>query len=81
MRRIDTTDTRAKWRYACPSPKRHANWRVTDGMFECRSCGETFDELVDRKTGERVAREKIEFVGPYADSEGQFGEPTVERSD
>ena len=77
MYRIDTTNTREKWRWACPSPKRHANWRVTDGMFECRSCGETYDELVNQETGERVPREKIEFVGPDADSKGQFGKPTV----
>ncbi len=77
MFRVDTSDPQQKWRWVCPSPKRHANWRVTDGKFECRSCGCTYDELVNNETGDRVARDEIEFVGPDADSKGQFGKPTV----
>jgi ribosomal protein L37AE/L43A len=78
MRRIHTTDKREKWQFACPTPKRHRDWRVVDGLFECRSCRETFSELVDLETGERVAREEVEIVGAHADHKGQFGRPTVE---
>ena len=78
MNRIDTRDTAEKWRWACPHPKRHRDWRVTDGRFECRSCCETYRELVNLETGEHVPREHIEFVGPEADSKGAFGRPTVE---
>lgn len=77
MFRIDTTDPNQKWRWRCPAPEEHANWRVTDGMFECRSCGRTYDELRNVEIGESIPREEIEFVGPFADSEGAFGKPTV----
>jgi len=78
MPRIDTSDSDEKWRYACPSPKRHRDWRIVDGLIECRSCGETYRTLVDLETGEHVQREDIELVGPHADSKGAFGTPTVE---
>lgn len=78
MHRIDATDADAKWRWACPDPARHRDWRVVDGLFECRSCGQTYRELVNLKTGERVPREEIEVVGPHADHKGKFGRPTVE---
>lgn len=77
MPRIDTTDTLQKWRYACPSPKRHSDWRVVDGVFECRSCNKLYKCLVDKKTEEKIPREKFDFCGPDADSKGQFGRPTV----
>jgi len=77
MYRIDTTTDREKWQFACPGPDRHRDWRVTDGVFECRSCSETYTELVHLPTGDRVRREQIEFVGPHADHQGQFGQPTV----
>lgn len=78
MRRIDTSESDQKWRYGCPAPERHRDWRVVDGLFECRSCCETFGELVDLETGERIPRESVEIVGPHADHQGQFGRPTVE---
>lgn len=78
MHRIDTTTPDQKWRYACPAPARHRSWRVVDGLFECRACGETYRVLVDTKTGDRVPRESMEIVGPHADSKGAFGRPTVE---
>lgn len=77
MFRIDTTREQERWQFACPAPARHRDWRVTDGCFECRSCGETYAELIHLKSGERVAREHIEFVGPHADHQGEFGQPTV----
>lgn len=77
MHRIDTTDPTQRWRFACPDSERHRDWRVVDGLFECRSCGQTYGDLVDTKTGDRVAREAIELVGPDADQKGAFGRPTV----
>lgn len=77
MHRIDTSDPSQRWRYACPGTERHTDWRVADGVFECRSCRETYNCLIDRKTGDRVQRDEIEFVGPKADHQGAFGEPTV----
>jgi ribosomal protein L37AE/L43A len=80
MRRINTADATDRLRYACPTPMRHQgrSVRVVDGRFECRQCGEVFDEIVDTKTGERLHRSEVEFVGPQADHQGAFGEPTVE---
>jgi hypothetical protein len=77
MPRIDTHDKTKKWRYTCPSPARHHNWRVVDGLIECRSCGETYSALVDTETGERIPREDLEIVGPHADSKLAFGDPAV----
>ena len=69
MPRIDTTDPHAKWAYACPSPERHRDWRVVDGHFQCRSCQQLYDNLIDVATGDRVAREEFEFVGSQAQKE------------
>jgi len=78
MYRIETYDEKNRWRWACPHPKRHRDWRVVDGLFECRGCGETYSELVNLKSGERVPREQIEVVGPHAGHKGGMGKPTVE---
>ena len=78
MYRIVTTDPRQKWAWSCPHPDRHRNWRVTDGLFECRQCGRTYRHLFNLKEGQKVHREEIELVGPEADHQGQFGRPTVE---
>jgi len=78
MVRIDTTSVWEQRRYACPAPARHRDWRVVDGKIECRSCGELYDELIDLKTEEHIKRSDIDFVGPHADHQGQFGRPTVE---
>lgn len=75
--RIDTTTKREKWAWVCPTPHEHRDWRVVDGVFECRACGETYQRLRDKRTGEEVHREDIEVVGPDADHKGAFGEPTV----
>lgn len=77
MYRIHEHDDREKWKLACPDPKRHRNWRVADGVFECRQCGETYGYLIDLKTGEQVRREQVEIIGADADHKGKFGEPTV----
>jgi len=78
MHRIETHDKTQKWQWACPTPHRHRDWRVVDGLFECRSCGETFKELVHLPSGDRVRRENVEVVGAEADHKGAFGRPTVE---
>jgi len=78
MHRIETHDEKQRWEWACPTRFRHRDWRVVDGLFECRSCGETFKELVHLPTGERVKRENVEIVGAEADHKGAFGRPTVE---
>jgi len=78
MHRIDTTDSVEKWAWVCPTPHEHRGWRVVDGLFECRSCGETFRRLRNAKTGEHVRREEVEIIGPDADHKGAFGRPTVE---
>lgn len=63
MPRIDTTDPQQRWEYACPTRHRHRDWRVIDGHFQCRSCGETFEELIDMTTKEHVHRDEFEFIG------------------
>lgn len=65
MHRIDTTDTTARWRYKCPEC-RSTDWRVNNGSFGCRACSALLHALLDDKTGDRVPREQIEFVGPEA---------------
>ena len=77
MPTIHSTDVHKKWRYACPTPDEHHNWRVVDGYFECRQCNELFRCLRDKKTGEKIPREEFDFVGADADSKGQFGRPTI----
>lgn len=77
MHRIDTSEPREKWPWVCPTPFRHRDWRVVDGLFECRSCDETFRELKNLETGDRVRRKDVEIVGPDADHKGAFGKPTV----
>lgn len=56
-----------KWRFECPAG--HNDWRVWNGVFACNTCqkhraaGEdvdpVFEELRDRKTGERVSRDQV----------------------
>ena len=77
MYRLDATNSTDRWRFACPDTERHRDWRVVDGMFECRSCEETYDHLIDLESGESVPREDVEVVGRYADSKGLFGRPSV----
>ena len=77
MYRINTNNAREKWAWVCPTPAEHRNWRVVDGLFECRQCGTVYRSLRHLKTGAEVPREQIEIVGAEADHKGHFGEPTV----
>ena len=81
MYRIETGTPRKKWRWVCPTQYEHTNWRVVDGLFECRQCQETFNRLRNIRTGEEIPREQIEVVGPDADHKGEFGKPTVTGGD
>lgn len=78
--RVDVTDSTERWRWACPSPERHqgTSVRVVDGLFECRRCEETYEYVVDTKTGRRYHRSEIEFVGPGSKTKGAMGRPTVD---
>jgi hypothetical protein len=43
------------WRYSCPEG--HVNYRPCagpEGIYYCKTCGEHFGTLYDRKTGEPV---------------------------
>ena len=77
MYRINTTNKREKWKWVCPTPHEHRDWRVVDGLFECRSCGNVFRSLRNVQTGAEVPRDRVEVIGAEADHKGQFGEPTV----
>lgn len=54
------------YEYACPTVHKHRDVRVIDGRFQCRSCGETYDEVVHLPTDTRLRREDVEIVGPHA---------------
>lgn len=41
---------RDKHRFRCPTPYRHADWRVWDGKFSCQSCRRLRDNGVDVET-------------------------------
>lgn len=70
--RIETWNETERYKWACPTPHRHRNWRVTDGLFECRQCGETFDRLYNLEEQKEVSREEIELVGPHANHLAAF---------
>lgn len=74
MPQIKTWNDSAKWRYKCPEC-RSTYWRVHDGTFGCRHCGQTVEALLDGKTGELVPREDFEFVGPEAGEKAAY-DPT-----
>ncbi|WP_227357630.1 hypothetical protein [Haladaptatus salinisoli] len=65
IRDIDTPT--AKWRYTCPNG--HTSWEPTNSHFWCHQCSRLPDaeaefwKLRDRKTGERLAREKVVLDG------------------
>lgn len=57
----------AKWRYSCPNG--HTSWETTNSHFWCHQCSRLPDadpefwKLRDRKTGERLTREKVSLHG------------------
>jgi ribosomal protein L37AE/L43A len=65
MHRINTLRD-SRYEYACPTVHKHRDVRVIDGHFECRSCGQAFQEIVHLPTGERLRRDDVEIVGPHA---------------
>lgn len=71
---IDTRYAAERWRYVCP--RGHIDWRATPDGFVCHACesdGENgaaaeatangrFAVLLDRRTRERIPRERIRVV-------------------
>lgn len=60
---VDVTNWASKARLRCPDPRAHSGWRADGSSFWCPSCNKAYDELVDAKTGERVAREDVRLEG------------------
>jgi ribosomal protein L37AE/L43A len=65
MLRIDANDQTQRWRYQCPECG-SKNWRAINGFFECRCCDARIDEIEDGATGDRYARDEVEFTGAHA---------------
>lgn len=78
MVRINVGDLAARWRFGCPDRARHSDWRVVDGLFECRSCGVTYEHIYDKAEEQYLHRSEVEVVGSQAGHKGAFGEPTVD---
>jgi ribosomal protein L37AE/L43A len=74
MRRIDTTNPKERWKYCCVECG-STNWRANDGLFECQTCDSTATALEDAKTGQEIAREEIEFVGPETSWKAPYRDP------
>lgn len=72
VRTIDLDDDLDRQRYRCPNG--HARWEAWDSYLYCWSCADTwdvdpkFDELLDKKTGEKIPRSKVKFVRGDASS-------------
>lgn len=65
---IDRSKTSVRWRWGCPAG--HTTVEPTNGGVWCRSCSRDpsvddphHHELLDKRTGETVAWERVEFVG------------------
>ncbi len=62
---IDTRYAAERWRYICPMG--HIDWRVTEEGFVCPACEQTredgrFSALLERRSRERIPRERIRVV-------------------
>lgn len=67
VRVIDLDNTLDRQRYRCP--RGHAKWEPWNGYLYCWSCSShnwdvdpQFEELHDKKTGETLRRDDVEFV-------------------
>lgn len=65
-------DRQDRWRFVCP--RGHRSWEPTNHHFWCQQCATSedvdgvFHELLDRKTGAKLERERVRLmtpVGPY----------------
>jgi len=65
-------DDADRWRFLCP--RGHRTWEPTNHHFWCQLCARrddadgVFHELLDKKTGAKLERERVRLmtpVGPY----------------
>ena len=65
-------DRQDRWRFVCPNG--HRSWEPTNHHFWCQYCARSDDadgvfyELLDKKTGAEIPRDKVRLVtpaGPY----------------
>ena len=65
-------DRQDRWRFVCPNG--HRSWEPTNHHFWCQYCARSdeadgvFHELLDKKTGARLKRDRVRLVtpiGPY----------------
>lgn len=72
---ITLDDETDRWRWVCPNG--HRSWEPTNNHFWCAKCARywdtdpTFDQLLDKVTGEIVPRDEIRLLtpaGPYSSS-------------
>lgn len=87
---IDTRFAAERWRYVCP--RGHIDWRATPEGFVCDACeaeggdGDAMDEganthfaaLLDRRTRERVPRERVSVVETAVAAAYETGGPETE---
>jgi hypothetical protein len=80
--RINIDDEMDRWRFRCPQG--HANWEPTNHHYWCQACSRaarhdetidpTFEQLLDKRTGDRLARDEVTIVtdaGAYDDIGGK----------
>ena len=65
-------DRQDRWRFVCPHG--HRSWEPTNHHFWCQYCARSdeadgvFHELLDKKTGAKLERDRVRLVtpiGPY----------------
>lgn len=54
---IDDSDWAERARLTCP--RGHNWWEASASSWYCRTCGRSYDEFLDTKTGTMVAREQV----------------------
>jgi hypothetical protein len=57
---IDDADWAERARLRCP--KGHGWWEASGTAWYCRTCGRTYDEFLDTKTGEWVAPDEVRLT-------------------
>lgn len=58
------------WTLKCPHPHGHVRIVVREEWFYCNGCNEQHEEVIDRRSGERI---------PHAEFVERFGTPRYER--
>ena len=93
---IDTRYAAERWRYVCP--RGHIDWRATPEGFVCEDCEDSgedgngnakeaigrFAALLDRRSRERIPRERVSVVRTAVAAAYETGssetEPSVDRA-